>query len=309
MTDRSEEEVMSQLAAPFPAEDIEWRAGATNADDTKAMALAYITSRAVMDRLDTVLGSGRWYDEYKPNPVGGLLCGISVWANGVWITKWDGADVTQFEAVKGCISDAFKRAAVKWGIGRYLYKLPVQWVACEKRGKTIVLKQTPNLPQWALPAGDHNPRPTKQIIQELGYAEVAEELNGDLVDVHTPIERPEQVSYPRPYPPEILGKGLANKANTYIDRKASNAQRGLLRGMFGHIFKEDIDRKSVMMYLFGVESTNDVPDAMVIAALDWLKPEKDSGGAYFPNPMANNEAIMVLDEVLHQQGQLQMEIE
>jgi hypothetical protein len=31
------------------------------------------------------------------------------------------------------MSDAFKRAAVKWGIGRYLYRLPNVWAPCEYR--------------------------------------------------------------------------------------------------------------------------------------------------------------------------------
>lgn len=52
-------DIFNALAAPFHPKDIEWRAGATNADKTKAMALAYITSRAVMDRLDEVMSLDR----------------------------------------------------------------------------------------------------------------------------------------------------------------------------------------------------------------------------------------------------------
>ena len=56
----------TRLAAPFKFSDLEWRAGATNQDKTKALALAYITSRAVMDRLDEVIGPENWRDEYQP---------------------------------------------------------------------------------------------------------------------------------------------------------------------------------------------------------------------------------------------------
>jgi len=146
-------EIFVHLAEPFHPDDLEWRAGATNADKSKALALAYITSRAVMDRLDEVVGPENWRDEYQPGPMGGLICGISLRVNGDWITKWDGAENTQFEEVKGGLSAAFKRASVKWGIGRYLYKLPNVWVTAEARGKTVVLKTTPNLPEWALPDG------------------------------------------------------------------------------------------------------------------------------------------------------------
>ena len=164
-------DVFARLAAPFHPDDMEWRAGATNADKTKALALAYITSRAVMDRLDEVISPENWRDAYKPGPMGGLICGISLRINGEWITKWDGAENTQFEAVKGGLSDAFKRAAVKWGIGRYLYKLPPSWVPCEMHGKSVALKSNPGLPPWALPDGTTNEDGEKPSLQELGVDE------------------------------------------------------------------------------------------------------------------------------------------
>jgi hypothetical protein len=146
-----------KLIAPFPANDIEWRAGATNREKNKALALAYITSRAVMNRLDDVAGPANWRDDYAPGPDGGVICGLSLRINGEWITKWDGAENSNFEAVKGGLSDAFKRAAVKWGIGRYLYNLDGVWTPCEERGKTVVLTATPSLPAWALPPQSKKP--------------------------------------------------------------------------------------------------------------------------------------------------------
>ena len=136
-------DLFARLAEPFHPDDIEWRAGATNNDKTKALALAYITSRAVMDRLDEVVGPENWRDEYASGPDGGVICGLTLRINGEWITKWDGAENTEFEAIKGGLSDAFKRAGYKWGIGRYLYKLDKQWVFCDVHGKTIVLRSTP----------------------------------------------------------------------------------------------------------------------------------------------------------------------
>lgn len=178
--------LFTRLATPFHPEDIEWRAGATNNDKTKALALAYITSRAVMDRLDEVIGPQNWRDEYKPGPDGGVICGLSLRIQDEWICKWDGADNTEFEAIKGGLSDAFKRAGYKWGIGRYLYKLENVWVPCELHGKTIVLKSTPSLPSWALPdewvsssgavvskndptASKSSPDREQDILKELGF--------------------------------------------------------------------------------------------------------------------------------------------
>ena len=106
-------DLFARLAAPFHPDDIEWRAGATNADKSKALALAYITSRAVMDRLDEIISPENWRDEYAPGPDGGVICGLSLRIQNEWITKWDGAENTDFEAIKGGLSDAFKRAGYK----------------------------------------------------------------------------------------------------------------------------------------------------------------------------------------------------
>jgi len=109
-------EQMELLKKPFPVEALHWRLGQVNKSKTKAMMLVYIDARDVMDRFDEVFGLD-WQDDYKE--VGGrIVCTIT--ANG--ISKSDGAGDTDFEAEKGGLSDAFKRAAVKWGVGRYLYE-------------------------------------------------------------------------------------------------------------------------------------------------------------------------------------------
>ena len=44
------------------------------------------------------------------------LCGIAIFFEGRgFITKWDGAEDSDIEAVKGGLSDSMKRAAVQWG--------------------------------------------------------------------------------------------------------------------------------------------------------------------------------------------------
>lgn len=123
-------EDLKLLFAEFPRDAVSWRAQSVTKDGTKAMALAYIDARDVMDRLDSVLGSDNWQDRYEfhgPRTV----CYLSIRVGDEWITKADGAGDTDVEGEKGAISDALKRAAVKWGIGRYLYALDAPWVPCE----------------------------------------------------------------------------------------------------------------------------------------------------------------------------------
>jgi hypothetical protein len=47
------------------------------------------------------------------------------------VSKDDIGTASIFEASKGCASDALKRAAVLFGIARYLYGLPAVWVTLD----------------------------------------------------------------------------------------------------------------------------------------------------------------------------------
>lgn len=118
------------LFAEFDRAQVSWRAQSVTKDGTKALALAYIDARDVMDRLDSVLGSENWQDRYEFHGAR-TVCYLSIRIGEEWITKADGAGDTDVEGEKGAISDALKRAAVKWGIGRYLYALEAPWVPCE----------------------------------------------------------------------------------------------------------------------------------------------------------------------------------
>lgn len=137
-------EQLKHLFAEFPKEDVHWRSQSLTKDGSKAMALAYIDARNVMDRLDQIVSSENWQDRYEVHG-SRVVCYLSIRVDGEWITKADGAGDTQVEAEKGALSDAFKRAAVKWGIGRYLYDVPTPWVPCEsyeRNGKRYWKKWT-----------------------------------------------------------------------------------------------------------------------------------------------------------------------
>ena len=136
---------LDRLKEPFPVDEVKWRVGQKN--NGRGLALAYIDSRAVMDRLDKVVGAENWQRTHSFGNNGEILCSIGILIDGEWRWKTDGAAQTNFEAEKGGLSDAFKRAGVSWGIGRYLYRLPAKWVDLEN-GR---IKNPPELPVWARP--------------------------------------------------------------------------------------------------------------------------------------------------------------
>lgn len=116
------------LAAPFPPDAVSWRVGSISKNDkTKARALAYLDARDVMNRLDAVVGPAGWQCRYSHAGTK-TVCDIAIRVGDEWVWKADGAGDTDIEAEKGSLSDAFKRSAVRWGIGRYLYDLPSPWV-------------------------------------------------------------------------------------------------------------------------------------------------------------------------------------
>lgn len=144
----NKDEIQLALTRPFDVKLISWRVGATNKDKTKAIPLAYIDARDVMKRLDDVFGLD-WQCKYT-HADAKTICEIGVCIEGQWIWRAGGAGDTDIEAEKGAISDAFKRAAVLFGIGRYLYNIPNIWVEIDEYKK---IKQTPSLPKWATPEG------------------------------------------------------------------------------------------------------------------------------------------------------------
>lgn len=136
------QDMFDALCMPFAAEEIDWRIGSTTADKSKGMALAYMDARAVMDRLDGVCGPDGWQCNYTQAPGNSIICNIGVrMPSGEWIWKADGAGATDVEGEKGMMSDALKRASVRWGVGRYLYEMKSPWVAIEARGKSYFIPE------------------------------------------------------------------------------------------------------------------------------------------------------------------------
>ena len=96
--------------------------------------------------------------------------------------------------------------------------------------------------------------------------------------------------------PEELERLLSKKAQGYAGNTASEKQRSLFYGVFAGMFEDKESRHMTQAFLFGVESMKDINDPQVLAALDWLKPEKVNG-KYQADIVAANEALAVLRQV------------
>jgi hypothetical protein len=159
-------ETLDALSKFFEPKQVQWKPQTTNREKTKALATAYIDARDVMNRLDRVVG-GDWqftWDLMPDGEVRGMLtvCGVTRSDVG------ERGDGSFGNTLKAAVSDALKRSAVHFGVGRYLYYLPGQWVGYDQQRKCLT--ETPRLPAWALPGSE------PKIAGEAGPAVAAEEL-------------------------------------------------------------------------------------------------------------------------------------
>ncbi len=172
------------LAKPFDPKELKWKPGMVKGN--RCLAMCYIDARLVQDRLDDVCGVDGWEDEYVFLPSGSVLCKLTVFVfsgNGdvLRVTKSDVGSPSeqpdQGDRLKAAVSDALKRTAVKFGIGRYLYRLPPQWVDYDPVKKRVA--NPPKLPDFAIPkATGPEDRP--------GYVAPDEEGLGDHEEGHEP---------------------------------------------------------------------------------------------------------------------------
>ncbi len=121
---------LADLGRPTPPEEIKQRMAMKKngqpayGPDGAPLMLNYVDARYVQEVLDDVVGPANWQSVFQ-NVEGaggeGVRCGIGINVNGEWVWKFDAGVPSNIEPVKGAHSDAFKRAAVQWGIARDLY--------------------------------------------------------------------------------------------------------------------------------------------------------------------------------------------
>jgi hypothetical protein len=131
------EEIARKLREPFDPQDVDFRVqGRANDQTGRTQVFAYIDARAVQDRLDAVVGAGSWSFDWTPLVVDDGEVKVAKGTLTVYgVSKSDAGSASNFEQTLGAVSHCFKRAAVHWGIGRYLYNLPAIWVTVERGGR------------------------------------------------------------------------------------------------------------------------------------------------------------------------------
>jgi hypothetical protein len=125
------------LTAPIQPNEIEWRVQSVTSTG-KMIVVPYINNRCVMQRFDAAFGPTNWTSEFR-EITNGFICRLTVYLDGQTITREDGASKTNIEPEKGGISDAMKRAAVQFGLGRCLYDYPKVFIECNDK----------YIPDWA----------------------------------------------------------------------------------------------------------------------------------------------------------------
>jgi hypothetical protein len=133
-------DLFAALAAPFEPHEVKVRSAA-------GRQLHYITARTAMNRLDNVLGPENWWDEYVPNE-NSVLCRLTIrLPDGSTLTKADAGGYAGMadsgDDDKSGYSDGFKRAAVKFGVARYLYRDGVPTFVQERVSVTAPAEPAP----------------------------------------------------------------------------------------------------------------------------------------------------------------------
>lgn len=119
------EEVFLALAAPFPEDEIGFlpRGGSGG----QAAAIPYVGAKTVMNRLDFVVKPQNWSFDWQA--IGGDCKRIKGTLTVCGVSKSDAGEANaEDEPLKSAVSDALKRCALHFGIGRYLRYIPAEWV-------------------------------------------------------------------------------------------------------------------------------------------------------------------------------------
>ncbi len=238
------EDMMRRLSEPFDAGEVKWKPQAVKGN--RALAVCYIDARLVMDRLDEVFGVGGWQDEYTPLANGAVLCRLSVKMGGEWVAKQDvGSESEQpdeHDRTKAAFSDALKRVAVKFGVGRYLYRLGHNWHDYDPAKRQFVGR--PTLPRWALPG------PVTHTQQLPAYPEkTPEALPESPAKQQHPATAAQQLAKKAPPPMPVNGAELLSRVK---EADATLVKNGKIKA--GELVKHVTDCGVRAGYSFNVET-------------------------------------------------------
>lgn len=140
-----------RLTDHFDVKDVDFKPQTFSKAGDKALAIAFVDPRRYQERLDEVVGIQNWSVEYraigetstieKPNAPAQIraacVARITIFdpSTGRTIVReevgeFDGAGMAMYPTAS---AQAFKRACVTLGLGRYLYDLPQTWALVENR--------------------------------------------------------------------------------------------------------------------------------------------------------------------------------
>lgn len=113
-----------------------WKVHSFSEKKPQVKCVAYIDARIAQKLLDEVCGKDKWQSVYY-EACGLLFCKVGIKINDEWMWKSDTGKEGKYEKEKSHSSDAFKRACVHWGIGRFLYRLGIVYLKTNgvKQGK------------------------------------------------------------------------------------------------------------------------------------------------------------------------------
>jgi hypothetical protein len=160
-------DLLSRLSEPFEPSEVKFKPAVVSGN--RAMALAYVDARVVQDRLDDALGVEGWQDDYECREDGSVICRLRCLIGGEWIQKVDVGGPSEQpdggDRLKAAFSDALKRAAVKFGVGRYLYRVPNQWVDYDAQKRQFT--RPPVMPAAFLPGRRPAPVGNEALVRAL----------------------------------------------------------------------------------------------------------------------------------------------
>lgn len=280
--------ILEQLRAPFEPELVSWRVGPMSRDKNKTKPLAYIDARDVMNRLDDVMGTD-WQCEYVPMPNGTCCCRIGLLIDGEWRWRSNGAiDIADSDksdaremAEKGSYSGAFKRAAVLWGVGAYLYGIDAPWVAVDQY-KQIAEADMPKLRALLRRSGGSTQQAREERMapeperQQQTSAKTSTRPPSAKASTTRPPSAKEQQK-PDRTPEELTEdaiRGLGAIANKFDFEKAIAAMRAaksaldkqrINRSQYGRIANEFA---AVSAYIFRSRKVNNNADQLILMCQD-----------------------------------------
>ena len=123
-------EIAKALAAPFNENDVSWVVVATKGKNTPEMMelwAPYIEADPIMERLDAVVGPGGWSMDIEGVGSREAICRLTVLGVMKAGVGQVASDAQTDQPFKAAATDALKRAAVLFAIGRYLHRVDKDW--------------------------------------------------------------------------------------------------------------------------------------------------------------------------------------